>query len=315
MKQESAKKVTVLKKTEKVVPEGCGVIVGRFQLHKLHEAHIDLIETVRSRHRKVIIFLGVSKHIGSKRNPLDFIARKQMIEEKFKDVVIVALPDNRSDKVWSSQLDERVREVCPTGTVTLYGGRDSFMGHYCGAFNNLVELEQKVYVSATEVRKEVSDAVKGDPMFRAGVIWARANRHDQAYPTVDVAVMKTNSRELLLARKPGEERLRFLGGHVNPTDYNYEAAARREVMEEANVEISDPVYLGSLKVDDWRYRSEPDKIITGFYLAEYVAGAIEPKDDVCELRWVKLDDVEPAKDVVPEHQPLLEFLRLALHRK
>jgi len=37
-----------------------GIIVGRFQVHKLTEAHFKLIDTVLKRHKKVIIFLGVS---------------------------------------------------------------------------------------------------------------------------------------------------------------------------------------------------------------------------------------------------------------
>ena len=37
-----------------------GVLVGRFQVHKLHQAHLDLIRYVIERHDRVLIFLGTS---------------------------------------------------------------------------------------------------------------------------------------------------------------------------------------------------------------------------------------------------------------
>ena len=37
-----------------------GIIVGRFQVHTLTDAHVKLIDNVKKRHEKVIIFLGVS---------------------------------------------------------------------------------------------------------------------------------------------------------------------------------------------------------------------------------------------------------------
>lgn len=98
-----------------------GVIVGRFQLHKLHEAHIDLITSVLANHDKVIIFLGTTISI-TKRNPLDFITRKCMIEETFGSSIsdILPLPDQRDDKIWSNSIDTKVREVFPSGSVTIY---------------------------------------------------------------------------------------------------------------------------------------------------------------------------------------------------
>ena len=37
-----------------------GIIVGRFQVDELHDAHVDLIQYVFDQHPKVIIFLGLS---------------------------------------------------------------------------------------------------------------------------------------------------------------------------------------------------------------------------------------------------------------
>ena len=302
---------------EKIEKRGCGVIVGRFQLPNLHEAHVELIRNVTMRHSKVIVFLGVSRVLGSKRNPLDFIARKQMIEKKFPGVHVVALPDQRDDARWSAYLDERVREICPQGSVTLYGGRDSFMSHYRGNIKDLVELEQKVYVSATQIRNEVADTIKADPNFRAGVIWANANRFDHVYPTVDIAIVRAYFAkpdanpviEVLLARKPAEDQYRFVGGFADPKDNSYEMAAKREAREETGLELGDPVYLTSGKIDDWRYQAESDKIISLFFAAEYVFGQPQPQDDISELRWFVLKDVNLEKDIVPEHHYFMKTLQ------
>ena len=60
-----------------------GVIIGRFQIHELHEEHIKLIDHVLHNHNKVILFLGTTDAVGTRRNPLDFITRKLMIEEVY----------------------------------------------------------------------------------------------------------------------------------------------------------------------------------------------------------------------------------------
>lgn len=61
--------------------EDVGIIVGRFQVPYLHKGHMDLINTVRRNHQKIIIFLGSRPGIlGSRNNPLDYPTREQMIK-------------------------------------------------------------------------------------------------------------------------------------------------------------------------------------------------------------------------------------------
>jgi bifunctional NMN adenylyltransferase/nudix hydrolase len=282
-----------------------GVIVGRFQVHELHEAHRDIIETVMKNHRRVVIFLGVSPALISKHNPLDFVTRKEMILSSYPNLTVLSIPDHPSDKEWSKELDRRIREACPVGSVMLYGSRDCFIKSYFGSFETK-ELEQKVYVSGTEVRKEVSREIKASPDFRAGVIFAAYNQYAKVYPTVDVAVF--NDGKLLLAKKPSVDNYRFIGGFADPTDNSFEEAAKREVMEESNIEIGDIEYVGSHRVDDWRYRSEEDKIMTTLFMAKYVHGRINPQDDISELRWFEWDEV--SEDIfVSEHKPLFNLLK------
>src|SRR3990167_8124822 len=139
-----------------------GIIVGRFQVHVLTEAHRKLIEMVMERHQKVIIFLGVSGISpvpSTKRNPLDFEIRKQMLESSFeKDSIIVSyVTDMKYDTSWSKNLDSKIKDlVSPNQTVILYGGRDSFINHYTGKFP-IKELAPDVYIemSGTELRNQL----------------------------------------------------------------------------------------------------------------------------------------------------------------
>ena len=286
-----------------------GVIIGRFQIHELHEAHVDLIETVVSRHNRVILFLGVSPLIGTTKNPLDFTSRKLMIQTKYPELNILALPDRRSDEVWSKYLDSRVKEIFPIGKVLLYGGRDSFLPHYKGVFDT-TELEQTVYISGTEIRKQISEEIKSSPLWRAGAIHQAYNRFSVSYQTVDIAPLTSDRKKVLLARKPDETQYRFIGGFVDPEDRSLEAAAGREFLEETggNSELGGLEYVGSFRIDDWRYASERDKIMTAFFCGTFVFGHISPSDDISELRWFDFDTFSDKKfvneEMVEEHRAL-----------
>ncbi len=283
-----------------------GVIVGRFQVHELHQAHKDLIKYVNGRHDRTLIFLGLSPCRVTMNNPLDFDARKQMLQDAFTEVGVYYIKDCADDRLWSKRLDSMIQDHAkPGASIMLYGGRDAFIKHYEGKFST-IEMEQETYTSGTIIRKTISNTVPRTPDFRAGVIWASQNQWPKAIPTVDVAVWDEMGEKLLLARKPDETRYRFIGGFaMGPT---YEADARREVSEEAHIEITDPVYVGSHQVDDWRYRSEADKIMTILFEAKRFSGSPRPDDDIVELKWFQFDTLVD-EIIVPEHRPLLKMLQ------
>jgi len=267
-----------------------GVLVGRFQVHELHTAHYDLIKSVCNEHDKVIIFLGLSPLMVTRNNPLDFESRKQMILQEFPEVNVLYIKDTKEDEPWSTKLDEQISDLVGSQqSVVLYGSRDSFISHYTGKYNTQ-ELLQESFISGTEIRRSISRKVKNTPEFRAGVIWGAYNQYPKTYATVDVAVLNEEETKILLARKPFETQFRFIGGFSDPESESYEEDARREVYEEACIDVTDPIYLGSFKVDDWRYRSEIDKIKTMFFVCRYFAGKPEARDDVVEVRWFDLND-------------------------
>ena len=284
-----------------------GVIIGRFQIHQLHEAHKELISNVISNHRRVIVFLGVTPVLMTKKNPLDFPTRKAMIEEEFgNSLTVAAIPDFSDDDKWSKALDSRIREIHQIGDVLLYGGRDSFLGHYSGQFPTK-ELEQDTFVSGTEVRKNISKDILRSPDFRAGVIYATYNRYPIVYSTIDAAIFNDEYTELLLAKKPNETLYRFVGGFVDPTDSNDGIAVKRECMEETGLEVGDMKYLESFKVDDWRYRNSGDCIMTRLFTCKRLFGRVTPSDDISECKWFNVPELS-LDVVVDEHKPLMNYL-------
>jgi len=292
---------------EKVNKTDVGIIVARFQLHELHVAHKDLINSVRTNHQRVIIFLGLSPLKNTVNNPLEFKHRKAMIEEDFKDVEVHYIDDNRDDVVWSKNIDKQIAKwLNPGQTATLYGSRDSFLKCYHGKYSTC-ELESEIFVSATEVRKKIINSYPPTKDFRAGLIAATGLKYPTAYQTVDVAIINEKN-EFLMVKKPGELKWRFVGGFSDPRSKSLEEDAKREVREETGVEIDEPEYIGSTLIDDWRFRKEIDKIKTAFFIAKYIYGSPVGADDVEVAGWVTLDDLINKDNIVPEHIDLIEML-------
>lgn len=282
-----------------------GVIVGRFQVHELHEAHRALIQTVRSAHDRTLVFIGLSPLRNTTSNPLDFNSRKRMFQETYPDLEVYYVEDSHSDELWSANLDREIGRWCkPYQTVTLYGSRDSFISHYNGKYNT-IELESDTFISGTEIRRRIGNSFPSTKEFRAGVIAASFNRYPTVYTTVDVAVLDPARRLVLLGKKAGQEKLRFIGGFADVESSSFEADARREVMEEAGIEVGNLKYLGSILIDDWRYRNESDKIKTLFFTAEYSFGRPTAGDDIESVQWVSFDDLIQDKiELMPEHRDL-----------
>jgi bifunctional NMN adenylyltransferase/nudix hydrolase len=286
-------------------PTDVGVIVGRFQVNELHEAHVDLITSVLQKHDRVLLFLGNSTIRNTLNNPLDYRARRTMIAEKFPTVEIHYINDNPSDTAWTKNLDKLIGEqLLPMQSVTLYGSRDSFLKCYNGKYNTC-ELEATTFISGTEIRRRVCNNYPPSADYRAGMIAATAYRFPTAFQTVDIAVVNDKG-ELLLARKPDEKKWRFIGGFSDPTSTSLEEDAKREVQEEAGVEVGNITYLGSTLINDWRYRGEIDKIKTALFVAKYVFGKPEGADDVAEVKWVSINNLTK-NDIVETHHVLIDM--------
>jgi ADP-ribose pyrophosphatase YjhB (NUDIX family) len=153
-----------------------------------------------------------------------------------------------------------------------------------------------------------------------------------SYQAVDVVVfdkfdLTKTPRRVLMGHKwekfsgglkaPKQEK-RFIGGFVDPKDTSLEFAARRELSEEggANLEVSQPKYVGSFRVEDPRYTDSPDKIMSAVFLTTYVYGYATAGDDIATVEWVDTEWLRrnyTRKDggkylVAKEHWPLVNLL-------
>ena len=288
-----------------------GVIIARFQTPYLHEGHKAIIDYVRTRHNKVVVVLGISPVLGSRRNPLDFPTRERMIKKDYPELFVLPLSDHPLDSKWSQNLDTLLSGTFPGSRFNLYGSRDSFIKYYSG---NLLteELPENGNHNSTNIREQISDKVIDSQEFRIGVIYACANTYLKVYPTVDIALFRNERTEMLLGKKDIDGKWRLLGGFSDPTDESYEAAALRELREECGpVQCSAMMYEASLRVNDWRYRREEDKIITTLFSTDYINGDLQGSDDIAEVTWFGLRDIEQMINqgvTAPEHRPQLDFL-------
>jgi bifunctional NMN adenylyltransferase/nudix hydrolase len=288
-----------------------GVIIARFQSPYLHEGHRILIDSVTKHHNKTVIVLGVSPVLGSRKNPLDFHTREKMIKQHYPDAIVLPLPDHPLDTKWSQNLDSLLSNSFPGSGFKLYGSRNSFIPYYSGKLET-VELPESGTHSATIIREQISDRVLNSEEFRTGIIYAYSNTYLKVYPTVDIAVFRNNKTELLLGRKDIDNKWRLLGGFSDPTDNSFEEAAARELKEECGpIEITEMAYEKSLRVNDWRYKHEADKIITTLFSADYIAGDLQGRDDIAEVKWFSLSSLATLmqqNQTASEHEPQLQWL-------
>lgn len=298
-------------------PDGnVGVIVGRFQVNELHEGHRNLLDWVSSNYPQMIVVLGVSAVHGSRNNPLSSIVRGEMIRAEYPNAIILSLQDTNCDIAWSKNLDNQVRSVLtPNQKPVLFGSRDSFIPYYTGNLPTQ-ELDGDVgdFWSGTQVRRQIVESPlnHNSPQFRAGVIYGSAAVYPRCIPTVDVAVFRDDEyTQVYMVRKHGETGFRFCGGYAESSNDSFEMDAKREIREEiGNLEVDKLEYVGSFNIDDWRYRTDVDKIRTTFFATKRLFGSINIQDteEIAEVETFDLTSVELADKIVEEHRYLLQEL-------
>lgn len=288
-----------------------GVIIARFQSPYLHDGHKNLIDAVKTKHNKLVIVLGISPVIGSRRCPFDYHTREKMLKQAYPEILVLPNRDQPSDAQWSSNLDQLLLGAFPTESFVLYGSRDSFIPHYRGRFNT-EELSRHGDFNATEIRNQYADKVIESADFRAGILYAYHNQYTKVYPTVDVVVFRNEGSEMLLGKKAINNKWRLVGGFADPEDDSFEAAARRELQEECGpIEVGELRYEMSIRVNDWRYRREADKITTTVFSCDYLFGIPKAQDDISDLMWVHVSSVPSLlanNEITEEHVPIFKRL-------
>lgn len=281
-----------------------GVIVMRCQVPELTAGHKYIIDTVLKHHKKVILLLGVPIVGNTRLNPMCFATRRAMVQAMYPDIVILPLRDQRSNEKWSQILDTIIQIPFGEQRTVLYGSRDSFIPYYSGK-TPVIELEPITCPSGTENRNQVSKEILNSYDFRAGQIYATHAQRPITYPTVDVTAYNEKG-EVLLAKKPNEDKYRFIGGFVDRDDISLEVAAKREFMEESGLcEIDDINYVASRKINDWRYAKTEHGIMSTLFVGKFIFGQPKASDDLANggvVEWKDPKTIDVEKEIMPEHQ-------------
>jgi bifunctional NMN adenylyltransferase/nudix hydrolase len=299
-----------------------GCCICRLQTPALTQGHELLLDYVQDISDQLIVILGIAPTMIAINNPLTYDMRKDMVENAFPHAIVLGVKDISDDLLWSNELD-KVLLPYDSENITIYGGRDSFIPYYVGKYETVdIGKTQYDYISATQIRNSLKDyknfhSVAEDMLsdfllrgvdkdvlnfaFRCGVIWASQNKFPVAFATVDIATVRVNKgvAEILLGRKPKQDKFVIVGGFVDPTDENYKFAANRELSEEIKgIKTTELQFIDSFKIDDWRYRKTTDKIITNLFITSYISGEPEGADDLAEAKFFTF---EQAVDVIGSH--------------
>jgi bifunctional NMN adenylyltransferase/nudix hydrolase len=125
---------------------------------------------------------------------------------------------------------------------------------------------------------------------------------------VDMVLVDFDRKRIALGRRPHREQYQFPGGFADVIkDNSLEDAAKRELAEEMpRMETTLVGYIGSLKVNDSRYKDDKDKIMTSVFVFCYIYGELKGGDDLPEAAWFDINKIK-YQDVISQHKDILDI--------
>ena len=299
-----------------------GVAPMRIQSDGPTKGHIHLLQLMRSDFDRVVVLAGQSNDRANEADWLPFEYLEPTLLYYCPWVEVYPFKDSQiSTYEWSDRLDAFVSSIADGAKVTLCGSRDSFYDRY---HNDLPYKEYPVLEghSATERRMEIlQEPLPEDPELREMCLrWyykgvcAVGVPYAISQPTVDLAIVRSDWSEVLLAKRDKrmpDPALRFPGGHVDVHEQFAKHAALREGNEEMgkNLQLGPVEMVGEARISDPRHTKTGLVNRTILFASEYFGGEVVLGDDMClgESRWVSIDESSKSI-VVPEHHLLLDML-------
>lgn len=289
------------------------VVIGRFQIDTLHKAHIELLSYAFSKGNIFVVLLGVPAFVGTKRDPLSFNQRREMILSEYPSAIVMPIMDMENNKDWSTQVDTLLSKTFPKSSITLYCAPNGFKSSYTGKYQ--VDIIPIIAgISATDRRKEIANVEHTSEDFRRGIIHSIMNSFftEAVIPCVDIAVF--NGKFLLVGRKEDEQHWRLPGGKVDPTDLNLKSAALRELFEETQLTLEGGCeYVTDGKVKDWRAREDNHiSVISTLFMGQYTHGLEKGSDDLPHLKWIDTEKVSIYGEIFEGHR---DFIGTAIKKQ
>lgn len=257
---------------------------------------------------------------GSRNNLVPIEEVKRKLGELYPSRPIIIVKAIRNSKNWAQSI---INEYYITGGDTsvnmvyfdnefLFNRFNDGLGH-----NDLSSMISIPY-DFSSIPKIDINKTKINKSFIDGMVYANQLKYPAVVPTVDLGIILRSEPHhydsIILGKKEGDDFLHFIGGFVDPTDESYEDAVIREAFEETGIiiEKSELKYLGSTRINDWRYGDQIDKIITHLYAVEYnlelsemVRRYMKPCDDIIELVNFNLS-VSEIGQITPLHRDLFK---------
>lgn len=133
--------------------ECTAVVVGRFQVPKLHEGHLYLLNTANNMCGKLVVVLGSAEVPDAIKNPYGYGYRRNLILQPFPNAKVHGIFDYPTNEQWSGVLDAIVYTY---PSVILFGSRDCFMKDYNGE-NKCMRVPEIPGVSGTKIREQLKN--------------------------------------------------------------------------------------------------------------------------------------------------------------
>lgn len=295
-----------------------GVLIGRFQVPEMHEGHRFIVRQMLEQCDQVLVLFGSANRTRSVKNPFTYRERQQATLKLFPGILTAPLNDYLyNDSQWMADVAATI-EDCREGLCHEYetGNVEVVLyGHHKDGNDYLkwfpqyqyVNINSDIDISGTEVRNSVMhmlpESVQADAQYFAK---ERDTFKNYPYPgSLNIccgdAVVECLGHILLIKRKftPGAGNWALPGGHKN-TNETFLQCALRELQEETNLRIPEPVLLGSIKSTRLFDSPKRSSGIPKLTLAVHLVVKPNPdgslprangSDDAAETSWVPVADV------------------------